>query len=135
LDKALSLEQIENDAWGPAPSDATGLMRTVHDLRRRPVGELAAGEIRTLLGQQEGVNVLMPFALESLESDPLQETMYYSGDLLVAALRVPRSYWTANPDQHTKIKTIIRRATDMLALDEDLSTPMKSVEEAIENFG
>ncbi|SMD27225.1 contact-dependent growth inhibition system immunity protein [Kibdelosporangium aridum] len=134
MDKELSLDQLENDVWGPAPADATSLIRTVHDLRRKPIGDLEAGDIRILLGQQEGVSALTPLALEFLESDPLQDTTYYAGDLLVAVLGVPKSHWTANPAQHARIRQIIKRAKHMLELDEDLSTPMKPVEKAIENF-
>ncbi|MFC0114113.1 contact-dependent growth inhibition system immunity protein [Kibdelosporangium aridum] len=134
MDKELSLEQIENDIWGPAPADATSLIRTVHDLRRKPIGDLEAGDIRILLGQQEGISALTSLALKFLESDPMQDTTYYAGDLLVAALGVPKSHWTANPVQHARIKQIIKRAKHMLELDEDLSTPMKPVEKAIENF-
>ncbi|MCE7008255.1 hypothetical protein LWC34_36385 [Kibdelosporangium philippinense] len=134
MDKKLSLEQIENNAWGEAPADATGLMRTVYNLRGKPIGELEPGDIRTLLSQQEGIKILLPAALDLLESEPLMDASYYAGDLLAAVLRLPQSHWTANPTNRTRIEEIIKRAKHMLDLDEDLSTPNKAIEEAVENF-
>nr|WP_198151923.1 contact-dependent growth inhibition system immunity protein [Kibdelosporangium sp. MJ126-NF4] len=112
-------------AWGPAPADATGLMRTVYDLRRKPIGTLEPGDIRVLLGQQEGVRVLVPRALALLEEEPLLDAGYYAGDLLAAVLRVPQSYWHANPDLRATVNRIIER----------VQSPDRTVKKAIEDFG
>jgi hypothetical protein len=130
IDERLSLEQIEKNAWGPAPKDATGLMRTVHDLRTKPIGELEPGDIRVLLGQQEGVNVLAPRALAMLEHEPLLEASYYPGDLLVTVLRLPGSYWSAQPNQYAIAKSVIAN----VQLPDDGYPSEKTVKEAIDAF-
>jgi CDI immunity proteins len=94
-----SLEQIEGDSWGPAPSDASKLVATVHELRRRPIGKLSPEDLRVLIGQGVGVPVLLPDVLRRLEREPLLEGDFYPGDVLAAVLRVPPSYWSANPGQ------------------------------------
>src|ERR1700754_2866555 len=94
-----SLEQVENDYWGDAPADATRLIQAVHELRRRPIGDLAVEDLRVLIGQQVGVDALMPLVLDRLERDPLAEGDYYAGDLLVAVLGVSRDYWERHPEQ------------------------------------
>jgi CDI immunity proteins len=106
-DNDRSLEQIEDDVWGDPPTGATKLMETVHRLRRRPLATLEAEDLRVLVAQQVGLDVLVPRTLAKLEEDPLLEGDYYPGDVLAAVLRVPASYWSANPAQRTTLENII----------------------------
>lgn len=94
---ALSLEQIEQDAWGEPPADATCLIRIVYELRRKPVATFTAEDLRLLIGQKIGVDVLLRHALALLASDPLVAGDFYPGDLLVAVMRLPPEYWAAHP--------------------------------------
>lgn len=103
----LSLEEVEGVSWGAVPADATGLVETVHRLRRKPLETLQPGDLRVLLGQQEGLAVLVPRALALLEGNPLLEGDYYPGDVLVAVLRLPRAYWSANPGQREAVERIL----------------------------
>ncbi|MDT8909991.1 contact-dependent growth inhibition system immunity protein [Amycolatopsis sp. PS_44_ISF1] len=89
--ESLSLEQIEDSYWGDPPADATRLVATAHALRRRPIGTLDVEDLRLLLGQQEGVEVLTPLALTKLEGNPLAEGDFYPGDLFEAVLKNPRA--------------------------------------------
>lgn len=106
-------------------------MRTVYSLRQRPIGSLEPGDIRVLLGQQEGVAVLTPRALDLLENEPLVDSSYYPGDLLVAVLGLPQSHWQANPDQHSAIKRVVERVRS----GTDPDAPDQTVTDAIEKFG
>jgi hypothetical protein len=102
----LSLEEIEGEFWGAAPEGASRLVSTVHELRRRPVGELTAEDLRVLIGQRVGLAVLMPRVLAILERDPLVEGDFYPGDLLVAVLGVPGHYWASHPDDLARARVI-----------------------------
>lgn len=102
-----SLDDIEGTTWGPAPADATTLVAKVHELRRKPVGELTPEDLRLLLGQQVGVDVLLPRALELLKRDPLIEGDFYPGDLLASVLRLPQSYWQHHPDLAEEAKVLL----------------------------
>nr|WP_225957341.1 contact-dependent growth inhibition system immunity protein [Amycolatopsis lexingtonensis] len=86
---SLSLEQLEGHAWGAPPADATRLVRTAHELRRKPVGDLGAEDLRLLLLQQVSVELLVPLALDLLERKPLTEGDFCPGDLL----KVPPAHW------------------------------------------
>jgi len=111
-----SLEDIEGDAWGDPPDGASRLAATVHELRRRPVGQLGIEDLRVLIAQQEGLDVLLPLALDRLEQDPLAEGDLYPGDLLVAVMRVPPAYWQAHPTEATRLRSIVV-AVDLDELD------------------
>jgi hypothetical protein len=67
----LSLEKIEQDAWGEPPADATFLIRTAYELRRKPVAMFTAEDLRLLIGQKIRVHVLLPHALALLAKDSL----------------------------------------------------------------
>jgi contact-dependent growth inhibition (CDI) system CdiI-like immunity protein len=112
VDEDLSLEQIEDDPWGPAPSDATRLIATVHQLRQKPLRSLTAEDLRLLLSQDMGANVLVPHTLALLKSEPLVEGDLYPGDVLVAMLNVSPSYWRANPVYLTTLDRILNSIED-----------------------
>jgi hypothetical protein len=114
-----SLEDVEGDAWGDAPADATRLIATVHELRRKPIITLEVEDLRVLLGQRVGVPVLVPRALDVLEHDPLAEGNHYPGDLLTAVLRrVPAEYWAAHPGESARLRALIA-AIDLDEVDDD----------------
>lgn len=102
-----SLDDIEGATWGPAPEGATTLVAKVHELRRKPVGELTPEDLRLLIGQQVGVDVLLPRALDVLRRNPLEEGDFYPGDLLAAVLRLPQSYWQRHSDLAEQMKAIL----------------------------
>ncbi|MGH3621022.1 MAG: contact-dependent growth inhibition system immunity protein [Sciscionella sp.] len=108
----MSLEQIEDDVWGDAPDEATHLVATVHRLRRKPIGALTAEDLRMLVNQKEGVDVLVPRALDRLAQEPLLEGDFFPGDVLTAVLRVPASYWSAHPELLAKLDRIITSIDD-----------------------
>lgn len=51
------------------------------------MGQLSPGDLRVLIGQQEGLRWLLPIALRVLIADPLVEGSYYEGDLLTLVAR------------------------------------------------
>lgn len=76
-----SLSELEGDDWGDAPAGASPLVNRVHALRHKPVANLSDEDLRLLLGQGEGLQWLVPIALERLELDPCA-----SGDMAPGAL-------------------------------------------------
>jgi hypothetical protein len=127
-----TLEQIEGDVWGDPAPGATDLMTTVHRLRRKPVGALTAEDLRLLVAQQVGLEVLVPRALTRLERDPLLEGDYYPGDLLVATLKVPVSYWSTHPDQLARADSVV---TSVAEPDADLTRDIDGFRERTRGVG
>jgi hypothetical protein len=93
-----TLEELDGERWGEPDQEATGLIRDCHRLRTIPVGELSIGELRLLLGQQIGIDWLVPLALERLQDDPLAGE-WYPGDVLNSVLQVGADYWDAHPSE------------------------------------
>lgn len=107
MDDGLSVEQVERDSWGPPPPDATRLVATVHELRRKPLRALTPEDLRLLVGQQVGLSLLVPRALALLERDPLTEGDLYPGDLLASVVRVPAPYWRAHPEHLRRLERVL----------------------------
>jgi CDI immunity proteins len=124
----LSLEQIEDSYWGDPPPEATRLIETVHRLRRKPIGLFDAEDFRILLGQRLSVETLLPRALELLEEEPLLEGDLYRGDVLVATMRAPSSFWHQNPELLTRLERVIESIDKQ---DEDFDDIL---EQRIEEF-
>ena len=114
-----SLEAIEGSNWGEPPAEATRVMASVYALRRRPVSGLSTEDLRLLIGQRVGVEVLVPRALDRLEADPLAEGDYYPGDLLEAVLRVPAGYWAGHAGERARLAAVLGRV-DAADVDDEL---------------
>ena len=53
--------------------DNTFLVRRCAELRRKPLAEFTAENLRIMLGQEIGVPVLLPLAIQVLLREPLAE--------------------------------------------------------------
>ncbi|MEU7631136.1 contact-dependent growth inhibition system immunity protein [Nocardia sp. NPDC049220] len=133
VDEDLSLEQLEDDEWPAMPADATGLMRTVHELRRTPIGRLTTEDVRCLLGQNVGVDVLLSRALSQLHWNPLAAGDLFPGDLLVATLRVGHEHWTKDPVAVARIRIVLDKVRDLGDLTEH-GAPHEGIWDHITDF-
>jgi hypothetical protein len=127
-----SLEQLEGDVWGDPAPGATDLVATVHRLRRKPVGALTAEDLRMLVAQQVGLDILVPRTLTRLERDPLLEGDYYPGDVLVATLKAPVSYWSAHPDELARLDSVVASVAEP---DADLTRDIDAFRERTRGIG
>ena len=113
-----SLEEIEGSYWGEPPTGATRLIATVHALRRRPIGRLDVEDLRVLIAQRVGLDVVVPLALARLEEDPLAEGDFYPGDLLVAVVRLPAEYWRTRGPEAARLRRIVD-SVDLSEVDDE----------------
>ena len=108
-----SLDDIEGSTWGPRPSDATTLVAAIHALRHKPVGELTAADLRLLIGQRVGLDVVLPRALALLRQSPLVEGDLYPGDLLAAALHLPEAYWREHSALLAEVRVVLASVAEL----------------------
>lgn len=91
-----SIEQIEGNNWGSPPNDATRLVKKCYELRKLPIRDLEIEDLRVLISQNIGLEIIIPRAMHILEKDILAEGDYYEGDLLSVVLRSDPSLWNDN---------------------------------------
>ena len=99
MDKLKTLEVLENDFWGP-PEFESHLVITCHKLRKVPLQELSPENLRMLIGQEIGLQYLIPLALDILENNLLVSGDMFEGDLLCSVAQVSRQFW----DNHEDLK-------------------------------
>lgn len=104
-----TLDQLDPPAWGPPPDGASTLVLRAHALRAVPLAHLGVEDLRLLISQDVAWQTLIPVALGMLRHRPLLEGDFYRGDLLMAVMRVPDSYWAAHPDQRTLLREALSR--------------------------
>ncbi len=102
-----TLDELDPPRWTPPAADATRLVRTVHELRRIPLGELGPADLRTLLAQQVALPSVLPLAVRLLVEEPLLDAYFYEGDLLLAAVDAPASAWGLLPEPGARLRAVI----------------------------
>ncbi|MEV8460389.1 MULTISPECIES: contact-dependent growth inhibition system immunity protein [Streptomyces] len=115
IDKEKSVEELEGDRWPDPPPDSTNLVLSVHALRRRPIKDLAVEDLCRLIGQDVGLQWLMPVALDLLRETAPQEskTGWYDDDLLTAVLTRKGSLWRSRPEFARHLDGTVRILTDL----------------------
>lgn len=79
-----TLEEIDGQRW-PVACCVSYIEATTTSLRKKPLGQFTTEDLRIMIAQDIGADVLKPFALAVLREDPMAEGDYYPGDLLEAA--------------------------------------------------
>jgi hypothetical protein len=102
-----TIEEIEGERWPDPEAGSTVLVSRCHALRRKPLPEFTVEDLRIMLGQQVGVSVLLPLAVDALVRNPLAEGEYYPGDLLSAVLRLPRAAWSDLGSERQRLAAVL----------------------------
>ncbi|MGW7056607.1 contact-dependent growth inhibition system immunity protein [Streptomyces sp. NPDC054887] len=102
-----TLDELDSPRWAPPGSDATPLVRKVHELRQVPLGKLEPADLRTLISQQVALSYVLPLTVRVLLDEPMLDAYFYEGDLLLAAVNLPASAWALFPDLATQLRTVI----------------------------
>ncbi|WP_330238543.1 contact-dependent growth inhibition system immunity protein [Streptomyces sp. NBC_00525] len=102
-----TLDELDAPRWTEPPADATHLVRKVHALRRVPLGELRAADLRVLVSQQVALAYVVPLAVRMLVEEPLLDAYYYEGDLLLATVNVPATVWDLFPELAEELRAVV----------------------------
>ena len=107
LDKNLS--ELEPDVWGSMEFDSHVVIEC-HRLRFVALKDFTIEDLRLMIGQEIGLDYLVPLALEHLETNPLIKGDFYPGDLLQNVIGVPKSFWTEHSDLRVRMVPIVQTA-------------------------
>lgn len=108
FDRSKSLQELEGQDWNEA-TFYSHLVITCHELRRKAIGSFEVEDLRIMIGQEIGLNYLIPLALEILEDDIFAEGSIYSGDLLDEVLRVDKNFWRNNRTYRKDLESMLER--------------------------
>lgn len=111
--KFKSLQNLEkkvmtNDGY------SSNLTARCTELLSRPLNEYSVEDMRIMIGQQVGLNYLIPLALEQLHINILSEGDYYAGDLLNVVLKVDKAFWSKNSLLFKNLIQLIKENKNLL---------------------
>ena len=87
-----------------------------------------------MIGQNIGLNYLIPLAIEQLQRDPLVAGDYYPGDLLAAVLHVDSAFWQEQPHLRRAVQEIVDQFTPFPEYLDLTKVIQKSLHQALQNF-
>lgn len=136
FDREPTLQQLDGKDWGEPKPEDTRLIRECLRLRRVQLKKLTVEDLRLLIGQEIGVDHLLPLALETLRQNPFAEGDYYAGDLLVNVLGVSAAFWRQNADWQSEMASIGRRAVELCdgSLEIASDTIPKVIRQSVKDF-
>lgn len=97
MDYSKTLEVLEGDIW-EEPEFKSHLVTTCHQLRKTPLKNLTAENLRMLIGQEIGLVYVIPLAIDILENQLLVSGDMYEGDLLCSLSGVGSQFWDSNAE-------------------------------------
>ncbi|WP_107409173.1 contact-dependent growth inhibition system immunity protein [Streptomyces misionensis] len=115
ISKDKSIEELEGRRWPAPPEGSTSLVRGVHALRRRAIEDLSVEDLRRLIGQDVGLQWLLPVALDLFRATAPQEaeTGWFDDDLLSAVLTRNADTWRSAPRLARHLNETVGMLTDL----------------------
>lgn len=119
IDGNKSLEELENCCWDDIDFDSY-VVRTAQAARKKSLSQLTNEEIRLLINQKIGLKYIIPIAVSIINKNPLIETTYFEGDLLIALLELSVSDWENNKSDLQLFQSIVRDNIDAVRSCENI---------------
>lgn len=106
--ESKSISELEGWKWrGEIPMEEThsNLEYRFYKLHDIPLSDLDLSDIRFLIGQNSGLEYIVPFAISKLKENIFIEAEYYPGDLLCSLLLIndDPNYWSIHPYEKQQV--------------------------------
>ena len=108
----LDTNKSLNKLLGPFTKDATdssALATTCLVLYEKPLKDFTVENLRVMIGQNIGLEFLIPLAIELLRENPFIKGDYYPGDLLSVTMQVEPGFWQTHRDLYWSVSEIVAR--------------------------
>jgi len=102
----MTLEELENDFWGE-PKFSSSLVKSCHALRKKKLNEFSPNDLRIMIGQNIGLEYLIPLAITALAEEIMLEATFFEGDLLSNLLRSSKEYWQENANNKKLVDELL----------------------------
>ncbi|MBB6215974.1 hypothetical protein HNQ80_002065 [Anaerosolibacter carboniphilus] len=114
FDRNKSLQELEGSDLDE-PNFDSYLVITCHELRKKTIAFFEVEDLRIMIGQEIGLDYLIPLALETLEDNIFSEGNFYCGDLLDSVLKVDKKFWKNNPIYKNDLEYLLEKNIKDLA--------------------
>lgn len=106
-----TLENLEKRST-ENPNYQSYLTQRCFELYKTPLNEFKTEDLRIMIGQQIGLDYLIPLAIDTLKKDLFAEGDYFEGDLLKNVLLVDTSFWDNNKKHWQILNDLIKNRRD-----------------------
>ena len=94
--------------WAPGkPPHPTPLVGRAEEALATPLNELTVEQIRLLIAQGLGLELVLPKALALLQRDLFVSGDFFDGDLLLSCLKISGDFWEKNPDLWVDLNALL----------------------------
>ncbi len=90
------------------PNYDSYLVRRCYELYKTPLTDFTTEDLRIMIGQQIGLDYLVPLAIDILKTDLFAEGDYFEGDLLKNVLEVDSNFWDNNKEYWQTLNELIK---------------------------
>lgn len=127
FDINMNLEQLEKFDWGEPIfvtswgeiNQGTPLIKKCHDLRKKKLTDFTVEDLRLLIGQNIGLEYLLPLAFKILSQNIFSEGNCYPGDLLNSVLNIETGFWVNDLESRNMFLKIIINAINELKVKKE----------------
>ncbi len=109
-----SLFNLAKIDLGSAADAPTPLVKKCCELISKPLNQYTTENLRLMIGQEIGLDYLMPVAIHKLTDNLFAEGDMYEGDLLSNVLNVNPIFWIKNALLHSQLNEIVVDKRNML---------------------
>ena len=122
-----SLEALEKSVWSSLDEteQESYLITECNRLRKIPLKEFEPEDFRILIGQDIGLNFLIPLAIDLLKKDILIEGDFYPGDLLSVTLRCDTKYWKENKNNWKEVSQLFLANSEKIHSSDEIDWDIK----------
>ena len=134
----LSISKLEGWKWKvdiPNQQTHSETECRFYELHNKPLSQLDLSDVRFLIGQNSGLDYLIPYSISKFRDDIFLEAKYYPGDLLYALLSVNNypNYWLSHAGEKQKLIELYIGQKANLGLLEDTEI-IKKIKDAFSEF-
>ena len=112
-------------------TDSSALVKTCLALYEKPLKDFTVEDLRVMIGQEIGLEFLIPLAIEVLEENPFVSGDYYPGDLLSMVMKVEPGFWRTHQDLYWSVSEIVGGLASIMERLTDTIYRFEQFEEAI----
>jgi len=114
MDTDLTLRGLEGVVRQLPNENISTLVKRCIELREKKLVDFDIEDLRLMIGQKEGLQYLIPLALNALIENPFAEGDYYEGDLLESLLKAPYAFWQDHQELIFKMNLVVSKAKAMI---------------------
>lgn len=102
-----TLEDLEKNTIDK-PHHESYLATRCYELYKTTLNKFTTEDLRIMIGQQIGLNYLIPLAIDTLRHDLFAEGDYFEGDLLKNVLLVDTAFWYHHKEHWQTLNDLIK---------------------------